>query len=64
MASDVEIIFTPWPFDADGNDLSRVVTLSREDAGALLELALDVQDRSPAEVDATVHLIRALLEQA
>jgi hypothetical protein len=56
---DVVIIFTPWPFDADGNDLSRV-SLSHEDAKALLELAYDIADKAPAEETATEHLAWAL----
>lgn len=61
MGAGVEIIFTPWPFDADGNDLSRV-SLSHKDAEALFGLALDIADKTPAEETATEHLAWVLRE--
>lgn len=61
MASDLEIVFTPWPFDADGNDLSRV-SLSHEDAEVLFSLALEIEDKTALEEVATEHLAWALRE--
>ena len=61
MSADVEVVFTPWPYDADGNDLSRV-SLSHEDAEALFSLALDIADKAPAEETACEHLAWALRE--
>jgi hypothetical protein len=55
----VEVIFTPWPYDAEGNDLDRIV-LSGEDAWALYCLARAVDDKCSEETAAADRLAVAL----
>jgi len=55
----VKVVFTPWPYDAEGNDLSRVA-LSGEDAWILFGVVASVEDTSPEESAAAERLALAL----
>lgn len=61
---EVEIVFTPWPYDADRNDLNRVV-LTGQDAKTLSSFVLDMtvglgKDLTAAEGTALAALTEAL----
>jgi hypothetical protein len=55
----VEVVFTPWPYDADGNDQSRV-SVSAEDAWILFTVVTSVEDLGDEEAAAADRLALAL----